>query len=199
MPTSWSLRSTSALPVSTSSSATSQWLDDMIKQCLSTHSECRMSQQNSTYLPTRVIDVGTYPDSRAERVHIVCPTVKNIQGRYTTLSYCWGGKQDSCLKRANFKKYQDPQHGIDVPTLPKTIQDAILVTRRLGIRFLWVDSLCTYFDRYRTEYLGNLGFGPLFSEGFRFTSWSNLFVPTSPYLFFVSIYEFHISPALPWI
>jgi hypothetical protein len=27
-------------------------------------------------------------------------------------------------------------------TLPKTIQDAILVTRILGVRYLWVDAVC---------------------------------------------------------
>ena len=33
-----------------------------------------------------------------------------------------------------------------MPSLPKTLQDAIWVTRKLGFRFLWVDALCIILD-----------------------------------------------------
>lgn len=32
--------------------------------------------------------------------------------------------------------------GIEVPSLPQTFQDAIVVARKLGIPYLWIDSLC---------------------------------------------------------
>lgn len=32
--------------------------------------------------------------------------------------------------------------GIDIAHLPQTFQDAIVVTRRLGVRYIWIDSLC---------------------------------------------------------
>ncbi|KAF0320218.1 hypothetical protein GQ607_012480 [Colletotrichum asianum] len=31
---------------------------------------------------------------------------------------------------------------LDLHELPKTIRDAVRVTRALGIRYLWVDALC---------------------------------------------------------
>ncbi|PMD19341.1 heterokaryon incompatibility, partial [Hyaloscypha hepaticicola] len=31
-------------------------------------------------------------------------------------------------------------------TLPKTFQDAVLITRDLGVRYLWIDSLCIIQD-----------------------------------------------------
>lgn len=34
------------------------------------------------------------------------------------------------------------REGIDWSSLPKTFQDAVTVTRKLGVRFLWIDSLC---------------------------------------------------------
>jgi len=37
-------------------------------------------------------------------------------------------------------------NGIDPSTLTKTFQDAIYITRRPGIRFLWIDSLCIIQD-----------------------------------------------------
>ena len=36
--------------------------------------------------------------------------------------------------------------GISLASLPRTILDAIMVTRNLGMRFLWVDSLCILQD-----------------------------------------------------
>lgn len=43
-------------------------------------------------------------------------------------------------------------------------------------RVLWAVAVCLYFDRYRTEYVRNLSFGPLFSEGSCSTSRINLSV-----------------------
>ncbi|KAI9693588.1 MAG: hypothetical protein M1820_009154 [Bogoriella megaspora] len=56
-----------------------------------------------------------------------------------TLSHCWGsGKTfrltpdnyDSCLSTIQFEE------------LPKTFKDAIETTRRIGLQYLWIDSLC---------------------------------------------------------
>ena len=38
------------------------------------------------------------------------------------------------------------KHGIQTGTLPKTFQEAIAIARRLGQRFLWIDSLCIIQD-----------------------------------------------------
>jgi hypothetical protein len=38
------------------------------------------------------------------------------------------------------------QQAIPLNLLPKTIQDAIKVTRMLGIEYLWVDSICIVQD-----------------------------------------------------
>jgi hypothetical protein len=40
----------------------------------------------------------------------------------------------------------DFKNGIDITSLPKTIQEAICVTRALNLRFLWVDALCILQD-----------------------------------------------------
>ena len=36
----------------------------------------------------------------------------------------------------------DHMNGIPTATLPQTIQDAVTVTKKLGISYLWIDSLC---------------------------------------------------------
>ena len=37
---------------------------------------------------------------------------------------------------------QDFKAGIDYTRLPRRFQDAIAISRRLGVRYLWIDSLC---------------------------------------------------------
>ncbi|KAK1717389.1 heterokaryon incompatibility protein-domain-containing protein, partial [Colletotrichum acutatum] len=58
---------------------------------------------------------------------------------YVALSYCWGLDQTIKTTTVNLARHQ---RGIEVRNLPKTIQDAIHVTRHLGVKLLWVDSLC---------------------------------------------------------
>ena len=62
---------------------------------------------------------------------------------YVALSYCWGGDQAVKTTKATLEKHKT---GIPIYSLPATIRDAITVTRRVGIGFLWVDSLCIIQD-----------------------------------------------------
>ncbi|KAK0622007.1 heterokaryon incompatibility protein-domain-containing protein [Bombardia bombarda] len=58
---------------------------------------------------------------------------------WVALSYCWGGDQPQKTTQASIPGYRD---GIDLSSMPKTIQDAVTVCRKIGARYLWVDSLC---------------------------------------------------------
>jgi Heterokaryon incompatibility protein (HET) len=57
--------------------------------------------------------------------------------------YCWGGDQVFSLKKSNIDAYKT---SIPHETLPQTIKDAVKVTLRLGLSYLWVDSLCIVQD-----------------------------------------------------
>ncbi|KLU92262.1 hypothetical protein MAPG_11208 [Magnaporthiopsis poae ATCC 64411] len=87
------------------------------------------------YLPTRVIDVG--PDGTWPRLHI---SGDGERGRYLALSYCWGPGNDSAMTTAANMQARTTEMAPD--KLPKTIQDAIQLTRALGETFLWVDAVC---------------------------------------------------------
>lgn len=65
------------------------------------------------------------------------------RANYTTLSYCWGGAQQLTTTKATFVSMT---LGIPITCLPRTIQDAIIITRNLNIRFLWVDAICIIQD-----------------------------------------------------
>jgi len=67
--------------------------------------------------------------------------------RYIALSYCWGSQiQASAQRKSTRATIAEHERQIPLQSLPKTIQDAILATRELGISHLWVDALCIVQD-----------------------------------------------------
>jgi hypothetical protein len=106
-----------------------QWME----QC-NGHKDCHVEQ---TRLPTRVLDVDCPQGIRLQ-------SGLGLTDRYCALSHCWGSK-GSPLKttRANFASHEST---IDEDELPKTFCDAIKLVRYIGIRYLWIDSLCIIQD-----------------------------------------------------
>lgn len=87
-------------------------------------------------LPTRVVYVGDDPEYKD--VHLEVPE-KGSRAEYVALSHCWGGEIDIKLGVENLGKFKI---GLPFKDLAANFQDAIEVTRKLGIRYLWIDSLC---------------------------------------------------------
>jgi hypothetical protein len=106
-----------------------------IAECGQKHPHCR--SYKAAKLPRRVIDVGI--NDRHPSLYLS----KGEVGAYLTISHCWGGRVSPCLER---RSIQSMQEGIPLRTLPKTFQDAIIVTRRLSVRYLWIDALCIIQD-----------------------------------------------------
>jgi hypothetical protein len=67
----------------------------------------------------------------------------NTVDRYITLSHCWGSQQPLTTTAATLNTRN---MNISWESLPAVFQDAITVTRRLHIHFLWIDSLCILQD-----------------------------------------------------
>ncbi|SJL12719.1 uncharacterized protein ARMOST_16150 [Armillaria ostoyae] len=110
---------------------------DLIKKCVGDclrHERCPPPLR--TLLPTRVIDCAN-PELPCLFVN------QGIEDNYVALSYAWGEKQPHCTTTINLDSYIA---GIPLQNIPKTIMDAIKVTQKLGLRFLWVDALCILQD-----------------------------------------------------
>ncbi|KAK1782160.1 heterokaryon incompatibility protein-domain-containing protein [Copromyces sp. CBS 386.78] len=128
------------LPLSTNSPATLDlaraWLDD----CLKNHPEC-ISQASSRVIPTRLVDVGEVaPGQPAPPPRLFLPPTHCSQLQYLTLSHSWAkSKQSLNLLTENLKELQ-----VEIPltALSQTFREAIDITRRLGHRYIWIDSLC---------------------------------------------------------
>ncbi|KAN0089660.1 HET domain containing protein [Hyaloscypha variabilis] len=125
----------SSLSDSTNSSTSFEQVATWLDECRS-HSNCGVPSQ--TVLPTRVIDVGHLNDPQPflfESGDLVAP--------YIALSHCWG---KTPIVRTTKAALARRKQGIDISLLPPAFQDAIVITRRLDVRYLWIDSLCIIQD-----------------------------------------------------
>ncbi|KAH8588551.1 heterokaryon incompatibility protein-domain-containing protein [Bisporella sp. PMI_857] len=116
---------------------------EWLRACDKDHSDYGCRPRLNPRLPTRVLKVGD--DSSPPSLYCSGP---DERGKYLALSHCWGilpqdVKENACTYRRNFEARC---REIDVSTLPKNFRDAVLVTRKLGIRFVWIDSLCIVQD-----------------------------------------------------
>lgn len=114
------------------------WLDN----CVDSHYKCRQhySPGEDTWLPTRLIDVANDTIRLIETKDSICASNDR---RYVSLSHCWGKIQ---IIRTLSENLDDHKDHIDPSTLSKTFREAIHVTRKLGFRYIWIDSLCIIQD-----------------------------------------------------
>ncbi|TVY33653.1 hypothetical protein LSUB1_G006306 [Lachnellula subtilissima] len=111
-----------------------------IHRCDERHTRCKKLRTALSWQgPTRLIDVGNVGSKNV----CVCFTVLENAVQYAALSYCWGGEQESKTVSA---RLEERRKGFPLAELSETIQDAVITTRRLGLRYLWVDAICIIQD-----------------------------------------------------
>ncbi|KAK4247642.1 heterokaryon incompatibility protein-domain-containing protein [Corynascus novoguineensis] len=143
---------------------------DWLRDCLDNHKLCGNGEP--TALPTRVLDLGeegeetsSNDDDGGEKkkkeeeeeeeagddgekalpqVIRLVESTPGQTGRYICLSHSWGGEQPLTTTTTNLDEHKTV--GIQVDGLPATFRDACDIARRLGIRYLWIDSLCIVQD-----------------------------------------------------
>ncbi|KAK2769649.1 HET domain-containing protein [Colletotrichum kahawae] len=105
-------------------------------------------------LPTRLIDVGFRgPGKEHDEPRLVItanyPPLQDADEdqRYIALSYCWGPSEKAARQlMTKTLTLQDRLRQIPFSTLPKTHQDALQICTLLGVRYIWIDSLCIVQD-----------------------------------------------------
>ena len=119
------------------------WLDD----CDGGHGEAKldcMSPRRWKTRPTRLLDVGF---SVAGPLRIVetnaIPEPMRSKLKYFALSHPWG--KDTNSNRHYMSTVDNISRHMNVITddeLPRNFRDAVIITRALGVRYLWIDALC---------------------------------------------------------
>lgn len=121
-------------------------MEDWIKACSDQHKNCRPPNEDSHFLPSRLLYVGDLIHPCLRLVETARrPGAARLPSHteYIALSHCWGGAIACRLLTTNYASYIND---IDKRTLPANFQDAISLTRNLGLVFIWIDSLCIIQD-----------------------------------------------------
>ncbi|KAK1673651.1 heterokaryon incompatibility protein-domain-containing protein [Colletotrichum godetiae] len=105
-----------------------------LSDCLASH-DCSMPNNNG-WAPTRLIDLGQSPSDVAK---VVTSASLPRPVRWMTLSHCWGFKPPCVLLDSNITQYM---REIPHSELSRTFSDAFIIAKKLGVRYLWIDSIC---------------------------------------------------------
>lgn len=149
------------LPAASTASGLWSLLNRCITKCLDSHSICHQDYDED-FLPTRLIDIGPDQCPRIKVVNTIdIPRTSQEPMRYITLSHRWGKSKFFTLEVSNLLQCS---HQIDLNDLPQTFKDTIAVSRRLGYRYVWIDSLCIIQDSIADMGKGSIKDGSGVSE-----------------------------------
>ncbi|KAF4611325.1 hypothetical protein G7Y89_g15688 [Cudoniella acicularis] len=106
-----------------------------LQSCIKSHPNCGSASKKR--LPKRVLGLS------ATGNQIRLYETKHASEIYATLSHCWVSVRPLTTETSTL---EERKAGIPVFSLPQSFQDAVRVTRKLGIPYLWIDSLCILQD-----------------------------------------------------
>jgi hypothetical protein len=118
-----------------------QQLQGWLRDCESTHGmECEESLVHPDLLGA---PKGAF---RAIDVDQMCIVETSQDSKYVALSYLWGKNFNQLFTTSkNLAKLSQPG-ALEKEKLPRTIKDTIKLTKMLGLKYLWTDSLALIHD-----------------------------------------------------
>jgi hypothetical protein len=126
---------------STNSPATVKLAQTWLRNCLDNHDRCNYDIEKY-WRPTRLIELDQ-PSNGSVALSCWSHEMTTTEFKYVTLSHCWGYGDPLKLTSSTFSTLLK---GVPVSKLPQTFQDAIVISRHLGLKFIWIDSLCIFQD-----------------------------------------------------
>jgi hypothetical protein len=103
---------------------------EWVASCVNGHKLCTQLTSSSSFVPTRLIDVGGEP-------RLI--ETGGVKREYTYLSHVWGDSPPTMTTRSTYSAFQK---NIPFDSISNTLQEAIILTRKLSISWIWIDSLC---------------------------------------------------------
>jgi heterokaryon incompatibility protein (HET) len=114
-------------------------------------------------LPSRLVDVNEVLKDGLQGVRLI-ETTDDQRGIYTCLSHCWGTTKIQCCTTK--KSIQTAKDFLPFNSLPKNFQDAINITRKIRIPFIWIDSICIIQDDLRDWEIQSKGMADIYRWGY---------------------------------
>ncbi|KAJ3547792.1 hypothetical protein NM208_g1319 [Fusarium decemcellulare] len=128
-------------------------INTWLRECDDKHAKCKgisdlellpttpLFRRRKTFrLPTRLIDLGD--TEFGIRLYETQPADDMQKLKYVALSHQWGDPNASNHFRTTVTNRDAHLTKIDFEKLPTTFKDAVTTTRDMGIRYLWIDSIC---------------------------------------------------------
>jgi Heterokaryon incompatibility protein (HET) len=117
------------LPGTTASHETFATVKSWIKTCVDEHQNCSLAKARQS--PQRILQI--FDDYLVLHEHLDHKII------YACLSHCWG---TSTMLRSTTATMDAFKRCLPAKVLPPTFRDAVDICRRLGIYYIWIDSLC---------------------------------------------------------
>jgi hypothetical protein len=110
--------------------------------CRLNHPKCQ-AKSNPNFVPSRLLRIN----DNNEPFRLLDRDDSELRPpiAYATLSHRWSPETEAIILTTGNRKSRK-QHGIAGNDLPRAMRDAILVLCRLGLSYVWIDSLCIVQD-----------------------------------------------------
>lgn len=133
----------------TGSETSVAWARHRVNECRHDHIHCHSLQflrASDPYIPSRLLYI---PPDPSEGLILRLKENVPVGAKYVALSHCWGSQDNwpDCLSTA--KNYQSQLECIPWKTIPQTFRHAAIFSRKLGLEYLWIDSMCIIQDSER--------------------------------------------------
>ncbi|KAH8679632.1 heterokaryon incompatibility protein-domain-containing protein [Tricladium varicosporioides] len=109
-----------------------------LEECDDTHN-CTKNTKEDLWIPKRLLDLGNH--QAPDYVQLRMGSDIEIGSKYATLSHCWGGHNPDSLGHAT---EEELMRGRKTTKFCRLFQDVFELARYLGLRYLWIDSLCIF-------------------------------------------------------
>lgn len=113
-----------------------------LKTCVNSHGSACTPPFPGGYVPTRLLEALPGDSNVYLRDFESLKAAEDV--RYVALSHCWG--QGGTPFTTTHKTLRARTEGITIAELPQTFQDSVVLTQSLGLRYLWIDSMCIIQD-----------------------------------------------------
>lgn len=121
-----------------------RWIDN----CSNMHETCDKRSSTTRRIPRRLLDVTQVADKTNGVVHLIDSAERTYDVsevlKYVTLSHRWNPAYNCFTLTSNVHEHET--QGIEMTRLPKTFAEACVTVKKLGLTYLWIDSLCIIQD-----------------------------------------------------
>ncbi|KAK1753131.1 hypothetical protein QBC47DRAFT_53080 [Echria macrotheca] len=138
--------------ISTDSNETWATIRSWINNCSSSHSACEARRAERNWFPTRLLEISAAAKNKSNAEKVSVDSIRLVSREqvpagsdYVSLSHRWGtAMSPAVLTTSNLEAFTTT--GVPLSCLSRTFLECFHVALMLGVRYVWIDSLCIIQD-----------------------------------------------------